>query len=75
MTICAFTCSCPICLCVYSLSVVSLYSYTKQNDDELSFSEGVVMYVTKKYDDGWFDGVIEGGESGLCPSNYVAVCL
>ena len=57
------------------LSVVSLYEYERQRDDELAFQEGVIMYVTKKNDDGWYEGVTEGGATGLFPGNYVAICL
>ena len=60
---------------VYFLSVISLYSYEQQRDDELTFSEGVIIYVVKKNDDGWFEGVTEGGKTGLFPGNYVEVCL
>ena len=60
---------------VYFLSVISLYSYEQQRDDELTFSEGVIIYVVKKNDDGWFEGVTEGGTTGLFPGNYVEVCL
>lgn len=59
----------------YIEKVVSLYEYTQQRDDELSFSEGVIIYVIKKNDDGWFEGVAEGGATGLFPGNYVEVCL
>ena len=55
--------------------MVSLYEYTQQRDDELSFSQGVIIYVIKKNDDGWFEGVAEGGATGLFPGNYVEVCL
>ena len=41
-------------------------------DDELTFGESTVIYVVKKNDDGWYEGVIEGsGHSGLFPGNYV----
>ena len=57
------------------LSVVALYKYAREREDELSFQEGVIIYVIKKYDDGWFEGVTENGASGLFPENYVTVCL
>ena len=62
-------------LLVYCLSVVSLYEYVQQRDDELTFQEGVIIYVIKKNDDGWFEGVTDGGATGLFPGNYVEVCL
>lgn len=58
-------------LLFFILSVVSVYSYAQQRDDELSFDEGVIIYVVKKNDDGWFEGVTESGVTGLFPGNYV----
>ena len=55
--------------------MVTLYEYEQQMDDELTFQEGVTIYVIKKNDDGWYEGVTEGGKTGLFPENYVAVCL
>ena len=55
--------------------MVSLYEYVRQQDDELTFQEGVVIYVIRKDDNGWYEGVTEGGATGLFPGNYVAVCL
>ena len=62
-------------LLFFILSVVSLYSYAQQRDDELTFDEGVIIYVVKKNDDGWFEGVTESGVTGLFPGNYVEACL
>jgi len=59
----------------YIEKVVSLYEYVRQQDDELTFQEGVVIYVIRKDDNGWYEGVTEGGATGLFPGNYVAVCL
>ena len=61
--------------CFSFYSVVSLYEYNQQRDDELTFAEGVIIYVIKKNDDGWFEGVTEGGATGLFPGNYVETCL
>ena len=55
--------------------MVSLYEYVRQQDDELTFQEGVVIYVIRKDDNGWYEGVTEGGATGLFPGNYVEVCL
>ncbi|KAK7881498.1 hypothetical protein WMY93_029907 [Mugilogobius chulae] len=54
----------------YIEKVVAIYDYTKDKDDELSFMEGAIIYVVKKNDDGWFEGVC-GGVTGLFPGNYV----
>lgn len=51
-------------------SVVAIYDYAKDKDDELSFMEGAIIYVIKKNDDGWFEGVCNG-VTGLFPGNYV----
>ena len=66
---------CTFNVVVFFLLVVSLYEYIQQRDDELTFQEGVIIYVIKKNDDGWFEGVSENGAAGLFPGNYVEVCL
>lgn len=50
--------------------VVAIYDYTRDKDDELTFIEGAIIYVIKKNDDGWFEGVCNG-VTGLFPGNYV----
>lgn len=52
------------------IPVEALYDYVKDKDDELSFTVGTVIYVVKKNDDGWFEGMA-GGLTGLFPGNYV----
>lgn len=52
------------------LAVVAIYDYTRDKDDELTFIEGAIIYVVKKNDDGWFEGV-SNGVTGLFPGNYV----
>uniref|UniRef100_A0A8C1D9G9 Abl-interactor 1a n=2 Tax=Cyprinus carpio TaxID=7962 RepID=A0A8C1D9G9_CYPCA len=54
----------------YIEKVVAIYEYTKDKDDELSFMEGAIIYIIKKNDDGWFEGVC-CGVTGLFPGNYV----
>ncbi|XP_060111997.1 ABI gene family member 3 isoform X2 [Heteronotia binoei] len=54
----------------YLEKVVTLYPYTRQNENELSFEEGAVLYVTRRYSDGWCQGVSSDAE-GLFPGNYV----
>ena len=60
------------CRCV--VSVVAIYSYVQDKDDELTFDEGAVIYVVKKNDDGWWEGVMNG-QTGLFPGNYVEPCI
>ncbi|KAM4704610.1 abl interactor 1 isoform 3-T3 [Rhinophrynus dorsalis] len=54
----------------YIEKVVAIYDYSKDKDDELSFMEGSIIYVIKKNDDGWYEGV-SNGVTGLFPGNYV----
>lgn len=55
---------CPV------LAVVAIYDYVKDKEDELTFMEGAIIYVVKKNDDGWFEGMCNG-VTGLFPGNYV----
>ncbi|XP_056276177.1 abl interactor 1-like isoform X4 [Pseudoliparis swirei] len=55
---------------VYLEKVVAIYDYSRDKEDELSFLEGAIIYIIKKNDDGWFEGVANG-VTGLFPGNYV----
>ncbi len=48
-----------------------LYDYEAQKPDELSLREQSVVYVLRKNDDGWYEGVVDG-LTGLFPGNYVS---
>jgi len=54
----------------YLEKVVAIYDYNADKEDELTFQEGQIIYVLKKNDDGWWEGVMEG-ITGLFPGNYV----
>lgn len=54
--------------------VVAIYDYYADKEDELSFQESSVIYVLKKNDDGWWEGVMDG-ITGLFPGNYVEPCV
>ncbi|XP_053268944.1 abl interactor 1a isoform X10 [Pleuronectes platessa] len=54
----------------YVEKVVAIYDYCQDKGDELSFMEGAIIYVIKKNDDGWYEGV-SNGTTGLFPGNYV----
>ncbi|XP_029313575.1 abl interactor 1a isoform X10 [Cottoperca gobio] len=54
----------------YVEKVVAIYDYSQDKGDELSFMEGSIIYVIKKNDDGWYEGVANG-TTGLFPGNYV----
>lgn len=60
--------------CVFIILVVAIYDYYADKDDELSFQESSVIYVLKKNDDGWWEGVMDG-ITGLFPGNYVEPCV
>ncbi|TKS66737.1 Abl interactor 1 [Collichthys lucidus] len=50
--------------------MVAIYDYAADKEDELSFQEGAIIYVIKKNEDGWFEGVMNA-TTGLFPGNYV----
>ncbi|XP_040583803.1 abl interactor 2 [Lepeophtheirus salmonis] len=54
----------------YIDKVTAIYEYAADKEDELSFSDGSIIYVLKKNDDGWWEGVMDG-VTGLFPGNYV----
>ncbi|NWR60995.1 ABI3 protein, partial [Bucorvus abyssinicus] len=54
----------------YLEKVVALYPYTRQKDNELSFQPGALLFITRRYSDGWCEGVM-GEEAGFFPGNYV----
>ena len=52
--------------------VVALYDYTAEQSDELTFVEGQIIFVMKKNDDGWYEGLMPPHyHRGLFPGNYV----
>jgi hypothetical protein len=58
---------------VLLVAVETIYPYTQNREDELTFNEGTVIYVIRMNDDGWWEGVMEGGVTGLFPGNYAEV--
>lgn len=55
--------------------MVAIYDYSADKEDELSFQEGAIIYVVKKNEDGWFEGVMSGTTTGLFPGNYVEAVM
>uniref|UniRef100_F6URK3 SH3 domain-containing protein n=1 Tax=Ciona intestinalis TaxID=7719 RepID=F6URK3_CIOIN len=53
----------------YLEKVVVIYDYSAENSDELNLKEDQVVYVVRKNDDGWYEGVLDG-VTGLFPGNY-----
>ncbi|KAI6072421.1 ABI gene family member 3 [Aix galericulata] len=49
----------------YLEKVVTLYPYAQQKDNEFSFQPGALIYVTRRYSDGWCEGVM--GEETPAP--------
>ncbi|XP_069120833.1 abl interactor 2-like isoform X5 [Argopecten irradians] len=58
----------------YIEKVIAIYDYLADKEDELTFNENAVIYVTNKNDDGWWEGVLNGF-TGLFPGNYVEPCM
>ncbi|WKY02312.1 hypothetical protein Q1695_015951 [Nippostrongylus brasiliensis] len=54
----------------YIEKAVALYDYDADKPDELSLRENCIVYVLRKNDDGWYEGVLDG-VTGLFPGNYV----
>lgn len=50
----------------YVEKVIAIYDYNASRNDELSFKENSIIYVIKKNDDGWYEGVMDG-ITGLFP--------
>ncbi|XP_022527750.1 ABI family, member 3a isoform X2 [Astyanax mexicanus] len=55
----------------YLEKVVALYSYDTGKQGDLAFQAGDVIYLTKRNEDGWCEGVMNGVE-GYFPGNYVS---
>ncbi len=58
----------------YLERVSAIYDYSADKEDELTLSEGSIIYVLKKNDDGWWEGIMNG-VTGLFPGNYVEATL
>jgi hypothetical protein len=57
-----------------NLKAIALYDYAPDQDNELAFSSGDKIIVTKQHDsDGWWEGYLEKKPSkvGVFPSNHV----
>ncbi|CAG5123527.1 unnamed protein product, partial [Candidula unifasciata] len=51
-------------------TVVALYAYAAQNDDELTFQKDAVITVLSRDNSDWWIGQLDG-QTGAFPSNYV----
>ncbi|XP_032890681.1 abl interactor 1-like [Amblyraja radiata] len=54
----------------YIEKVVALFAYNKNCEEDLTFKEGEIIYVIKKNENGWYEGIING-ITGYFPENYV----
>lgn len=52
------------------LLVKARFPFQQTNEDELSFSKGDVISVSRQEDGGWWEGSLNG-KTGWFPSNYV----
>ncbi|XP_061761773.1 ABI family, member 3a isoform X2 [Nerophis ophidion] len=53
--------------------VVALFSFEASNQEHLSVTEGDVIYLTGRHDNGWCEGVLNG-KRGFFPKDYVQSC-
>lgn len=52
------------------LVVRAKFNFQQTNEDELSFTKGDVIHVTRVEEGGWWEGT-HSGRTGWFPSNYV----
>lgn len=52
------------------LMVKARFNFKQNNEDELSFSKGEMILVTRQEEGGWWEGSLNG-RTGWFPSNYV----
>uniref|UniRef100_A0A672P3P3 Rho guanine nucleotide exchange factor 7-like n=1 Tax=Sinocyclocheilus grahami TaxID=75366 RepID=A0A672P3P3_SINGR len=52
------------------LVVKARFNFKQNNEDELSFSKGELIHVTRQEEGGWWEGALNG-KTGWFPSNYV----
>ena len=51
-----------------------VYAYEATRPDELSLMEDAIVFILRKNEDGWYEGVMDG-ITGLFPGNYVSPLL
>ncbi|XP_034448751.1 ABI family, member 3a isoform X2 [Hippoglossus hippoglossus] len=54
----------------YLEKVVVLYGYEATKPDDLHLTEGEIIYLTHRHDDGWCEGFLNGNK-GFFPESYV----
>ena len=54
---------------------IALHTFVPQFDNELGFSDGDVVYLTRQVDADWIQGELNTGETGIFPKSYVNVIV
>ncbi|XP_076023658.1 ABI family, member 3a isoform X2 [Genypterus blacodes] len=54
----------------YLDEVVAQYDYEASKPDELTFTEGDIIYLIHRHDNGWWEGIVNGNR-GFFPQNFV----
>ncbi|NXA38696.1 ARHG7 factor, partial [Eudromia elegans] len=54
----------------HQMVVRAKFNFQQTNEDELSFSKGDIIHVTRVEEGGWWEGTLNG-KTGWFPSNYV----
>uniref|UniRef100_A0A8C3KPY2 Rho guanine nucleotide exchange factor 7 n=1 Tax=Calidris pygmaea TaxID=425635 RepID=A0A8C3KPY2_9CHAR len=54
----------------HQVVVRAKFNFQQTNEDELSFSKGDIIHVTRVEEGGWWEGTLNG-KTGWFPSNYV----
>lgn len=55
---------------------IVVYKFVARHDDEINLETGDAVYVSRKCEDLWFEGInLRTGESGCFPSRYVSDIL
>lgn len=52
-------------------TVMAMFDYVAQQDDELSLNRGDILIVLEKIDADWWRGEMANGQQGLFPVNYI----
>lgn len=51
-------------------AVLAIHEYDAQNDNEISFPHGAKMFVVKRIDENWWQGVYSE-KAGLIPASHI----
>ena len=53
--------------------VVTIFDYERTRDDELSFKDNTVIYVIKKNDDLWYEGIMKDDDENVFRGIYILI--